>query len=225
MTTAAGAGNLGFGDGGPATAAALDAPVAARLDLTGNLFIADTLNDRIRRVDVSGNITTVAGSGEEGYFGDGGPATAAALAFPSGVAMDSAGNLFVADNENHSVRRVEAASGNITTVAGTGEAGFSGDGGPATAATLAFPFGVALDAADNLLIADTVNNRIRLVDASSGLIATVAGSGQVGSSGDGGPAQAAALAGPSSVTVGPSGNLFIVDRCNSRIRVVLAPIQ
>ena len=139
--------------------------------------------------------------------------------------MDSAGNLFVADNENHSVRRVEAASGNITTVAGTGEAGFSGDGGPATAATLAFPFGVALDAADNLLIADTVNNRIRLVDASSGLIATVAGSGQVGSSGDGGPAQAAALAGPSSVTVGPSGNLFIVDRCNSRIRVVLAPIQ
>ena len=103
MTTAAGAGNLGFGDGGPATAAALDAPVAARLDLTGNLFIADTLNDRIRRVDVSGNITTVAGTGEVGFSGDGGPAVAAWLALPEGLAVGPNGDIYIADTGNQRI--------------------------------------------------------------------------------------------------------------------------
>ena len=147
----AGTGEVGFGgEGGPATEALLASPFAVALDGAGNLFIADTSNNRIRRVDAAtGVITTVAGTGERGFGGDGGPATAALLRLPGGVALDGAGNLFITGR--HRVRRVDAATGVITTVAGTGEEGFGGDGGPATAALLAFPGGVALDRIGNLI--------------------------------------------------------------------------
>ncbi|MEE8062232.1 MAG: HYR domain-containing protein, partial [Gemmatimonadales bacterium] len=163
LTVVAGNGTRGFsGDGGPATTAALNSPFGVAVDAAGNLFIADVINNRIRKVDTSGIITTVAGNGTVGFSGDGGPATTAALAFPSGVAVDAAGNLFIADQINQRIRKVDT-SGIITTVAGNGTLGFSGDGGPATTAALANPLGVAVDAAGNLFIADSSNQRIRQV--------------------------------------------------------------
>src|SRR5262249_29052303 len=161
-----------------------------------------------------GVITTVAGTGDSGFGGDGGPATGAALAQPYAVAADAAGNLFIADWGNHRVRRVDAATGVITTVAGSGVEGYGGDGGPATSAFLASPNGVAVDGAGNVLIADTNNQRIRRVDAVTGIITTVAGTGVVGSGGDGGTATAATLGGPTGVAVDAAGNLFIADTGN-----------
>ena len=187
ITTVAGGGGRGFsGDGGPATAAALRFPLGVAVDGAGNLFIADSSNNRIRKVDGAGIITTVAGTGAFGFSGgrtghgcsfglprgrgggwsrqsgDGGPATDAALGFPEGVAVDGAGNLFIANASSRRIRKVDGA-GTITTVAGTGAFGFSGDGGPATAAALASPIGVAVDGAGNLFIADEDNRRIRAV--------------------------------------------------------------
>ena len=164
--------------------------------------------------------TTVAGLVPQDPQGDGGPATAARLWSPSGVALDGAGNLFIADPSNARVRRVDAATGVITTVAGTGEFGFGGDGGPATAARLDFSRGVTLDGAGNLFIADTYNHRVRRVDAATGIITTVAGTAVQGISGDGGPATAARLAFPSDVALDGAGNLFIADGGNRRIRRV-----
>ena len=188
------------------------------MDSSGNLFIADTFNNRIRKVDTSGNISTVAGTGTVGFSGDGDPATSAQLNFPHGVALDSSGNLFIADQDNQRIRKVDT-SGNISTVAGTGTAGFSGDGGPATSAQLAGPLGVAFDSSGNLFITETSNNRIRKVDT-SGNISTAAGTGTAGFSGDGGPATSAQLKNPTGVAVDSSGNLFIADRTNNRIRKV-----
>ena len=225
ITAVAGTIGAGFGgDGGPATAALLAFPRGVALDGAGNLFIADSSNDRVRRVDAaSGVITTVAGTGKDGSQvsdGDGGPATAALLASPESVALDGAGNLFIADLGNSRVRRVDAATGVITTVAGAGAAGFGGDGGPATAALLAFPNGVALDGAGNLFIADSSNDRVRRVDAATGVITTVAGTGVEGFSGDGGPATAARLWGPRGVALDEAGDLFIADADNNRVRRV-----
>ena len=152
-------------------------------DFIGNLYIADTFSDRIRRVDSTGTITTVAGSGERGYSGDGGPAVQAQLAIPSSIALDGDGNLYIADRFNHRIRLVDS-TGTITTVAGTGEEGFSGDGGPATEARLGSPSGVAVDGDGNLFIADFSNHRIRRVDA-AGTITTIAGTDGRGFSGDG----------------------------------------
>ncbi len=216
ITTVAGAGERG--DGGPATKARLDSPSDVTVDGAGNLFIADWGAGRIRKVDTAGVITTVAGTGERGFSGAGGPAPAARLRSPSDVAVDGAGNLFIADTSNQRIRKVDT-SGVITTVAGTGGYGFSGDGGPATAARLAFPGGVAVDGAGNLFIADTSNQRIRKVDM-AGVITTVAGTGERGFSGDGGPAPAAGLAVPEGVAVDGAGNLFIADTSNQRIRKV-----
>jgi sugar lactone lactonase YvrE len=170
------------------------------------VYIADVDNHRVRKVS-NGVITTVAGHGTAGYSGDGGQATSASLNFPEGVALDSAGNLYIADNSNHRVR--EVSNGVITTVAGNGTQGFSGDGGPATSAELTEPLGVAVDSAGNLYIADQPNNRIRKV--SGGVITTVAGGGSV--EGDGGPATSArfTLNAPAGVAVDSSGNLYIVD--------------
>ena len=234
ISTVAGAGSTGEsgggfgGDGGPATAAQLRSPAGVALDGAGNLYIADALNNRIRKVDSAGTITTVAGAGTEGFGGDGGPATAAQLYRPAGVALDGAGNLYIADFGNNRIRKVDAA-GVISTVAGagsTGESGggFGGDGGPATAARLYLPRGVALDGAGNLYIADLLNHRIRKVDA-AGVISTVAGAGSTGESGggfggDGGPAVAARLNFPVGVAVDGSGNLYIADTDNDRIRKV-----
>ena len=235
ITTYAGSGNTGAfgpiyfsGDGGPATTAQLTFPVAVAVDATGDLFIADNNNNRIRKVSISGLvINTIAGSGAVGtgggFTGDGGPATAAQLSSPSGVALDAAGNLYIADRGNNRIRRV-SPSGVISTVAGSGTAafrgdggiaGFSGDGGPATTAQLSGPSGVALDASGNFYISDSGNNRIRRVSA-SGIITTVAGSGIAGFGGDGGPATAAQLSSPSGVALDASGNLYIAD--NYRIR-------
>ena len=177
ITTVAGTGDEGFsGDGGPATSARLNRPWAIALDGAGNLYITDLRNIRIRKVDTSGTITTVAGTGEEGFSGDGGPATSAQLFGPRGVALDGAGNLYIADTGNIRIRKVDTA-GTITTVAGTGVFGFSGDGGPATSAQLNGDRGIALDGAGNLYIAEFVNRRIRKMDT-SGTITTVAGTGE-----------------------------------------------
>ena len=183
------------------------------VDGSGHLFIADFSNVVVREVDLTtGVITTVTGNGHQGYSGDGGPATAAELGGPEGVAVDASGDLFIADTGNSAIREVDHATGVITTVAGDGFQNYSGDGGPATAAELHFPNGVAVDSSGNLLIADTSNNRIREVDHATGVITTVAG-GQGGRSGfgDGGPATAAGLPLPNGVTVDASGDLFIAD--------------
>ncbi|MEM6431630.1 MAG: NHL repeat-containing protein [Deinococcota bacterium] len=229
ITTVAGSGAIGHlngsfsGDGGAATAAQLDSPGGIAIDSAGNLFIADTGNARIRKVDTTGIITTVAGNGSSGFSGDGGAATAAQLSFPFKVAVDSAGNLFIADWGDHRIRKVNTA-GIITTVAGTGTWGFSGDGGPATSAQLSRPEGIAVDNTGNLFIADSDNHRIRKVDT-SGIITTVAGSGTAswnngGFSGDGRRATAAQLNRPKGISVDSVGNLFIADSRNYRIRKV-----
>ena len=151
------------------------------MDAAGDLFIADTGNNRIREVNLAtGVITTVAGNGTCGYSGDNGPATAAELDDPTGVAVDSAGDLFIADSGNNRIREVNHATGVITTVAGNGTAGYSGDNGPATAAELTSPNGVAVDSAGDLFIADTGNDRIREVNHATGVITTVAGNGTCG---------------------------------------------
>ena len=219
ITTIAGTGERGFsGDGGPADAAQLDVPEGVAVDGSGNLYIADKLNNRIRRVDISGIITTIVGTGVRGFRGDGGPAIAAQLNLPGKIAVDSAGNLYIADSFNHRVRRVDRF-GNISTIAGTGGEGYSGDGGPAIAAQLNYPQGLALDGAGNLYIADSGNGRIRRVDA-SGAIRTIAGTGEEGSSGDGGPAIAAQLNYPQGLALDGAGNLYIADSGNGRIRRV-----
>jgi hypothetical protein len=226
ITTVAGSGPAGSGtgafsgDGGPATSAQLSEPAGAAVDAAGNLFIADQLNNRVRKVTAAtGVITTVAGTGTAGFSGDGGPASSATLSGPSGVAVDAAGNLFIADVNNHRVRKVAAATGVITTVAGTGIPGFAGDGGPATSAQLDFPTSVAVDGAGNLFIADINNHRIRKVAAATGVITTVAGGGN-SFPGDGGLATSASLRGHIGLAIDAAGNLFIADHFNSRVRKV-----
>ena len=161
VTRIAGNGGQGYsGDGGPALRASLYAPVALAVDGSGNLFIADYENNRVRKVDASGTITTVAGNGIHNHTGDGGPATSASLSSPGRVAVDGSGNLYIADADR--IRKVAPASGNITTLAGTGTAGYSGDGGPATGAQLKTPEGLAVDASGSLYIADNGNKRRKL---------------------------------------------------------------
>jgi sugar lactone lactonase YvrE len=218
ISTVAGSGANGFsGDGGPAIDAALNLPTDVAVDRAGNLFVSDNLNDRIRRVDAAtGIITTVAGTGRYGHSGDGG--TAADLRGPRGVSFDRAGNLYFADAFSHRVRRVDAVTGIITTVAGNGTRGSSGDGGPGTNATLDYPRDVAVDATDSLFISE--GDRIRRLDPATGIITTVAGGGPELFGGDGGPATAASMAGPSGVSIDPAGGLLVADALNHRIRRV-----
>jgi hypothetical protein len=241
----------GIGDGGPATQANLCTAWGLAVDGAGNLVIADTFISRVRVVAEStgtfygqamtaGDIYTVAGTGAAGFSGDGGPATSAKVNTPYEVAVDGAGNLVLADTNNKRIRVVAETTGtfygqamtagDIYTVAGNGRAGFSGDRGPATQAKLNFPGGVAVDGAGNLLIADTDNNRTRVVAASTGTfygvamtagdIYTVAGNGQAGFSGDGGPGTHAEFSSPSGVTVDGTGNLLIADELTGRVREV-----
>lgn len=216
ISTFAGTGVCGFsGDAGAATSAQLNIPWDVEVDTAGNLFIADVLNCRVRKV-TSGTITTVAGTGVCGFSGDAGAATSAQINNTGGIAVDTSGNLFIADSNNHRVRKVTA--GIITTVAGTGVAGFSGDGGAATGAQLDFPTGAVVDASGNLYIGDSVNCRIRKV--SGGIITTVAGTGACGYSGDGGPATSADLNLTRGVAADAAGNLYIADFVNCRVRKV-----
>ena len=229
ITTIAGSGETGFdggsfgGDGGPASEGRLAFPAGVATDGAGNLYIADSDNQRIRKVDSTGTITTIAGSGGTGFRGDGGPAVEAQLNYPVGMAVDGAGNLYIADSDNHRIRKVDS-SGTITTIAGTGEFGFNGDGGPAVEAQLNYPVGMAVDGAGNLYIADARNHRIRKVD-SSGTITTIAGTGELGFGGDGGPATDARLAFPTDVAVDGAGNLYIADSQNHRIRILTQVID
>lgn len=221
ISTVAGNGVKGItGDDGAASAASLNYPSGIAVDATGNLYIADYVNHRIRRVDVSsGYISTAAGTGARGFSGDGGRATNAQLSGPTGVALDAAGNLFIADAGNNRVRRVDGRTGSIASVAGSGVGGFGGDGGPATAGQLDSPGDVSVDAAGNLVISDCGNHRIRRVDWRTGVIMTVVGSGNTDFSGDGGPAVAAGCS-TAGLTVDANGNIFFADTANSRIRRV-----
>ena len=205
------------GDGGPALLAQLNLPVGMTFDGTGNLYIADSANRRIRKVSPEGTITTVAGSGIQGYDGDSGPATDAQLIYPKDVAIDEAGNLYIADSGGHAVRMVDT-TGTIWTYAGDGVSGFAGDGGPAQQARLNDPEAVEFDRAGNLYVADVRNNRVRRIDR-DGTITTVAGNGRRGFSGDGGPARSASLV-PVDLAFDTQGNLYIADAGNARIRKV-----
>jgi hypothetical protein len=221
ITTVAGTGQRGFtGDGGPAASAQLAAPNGVAVDATGNLYIADFNNNRVRKVGPNGVITTVAGNGTSGYGGDGGPATAASLRNPWDVVVASDGTMYIADTFNYRIRRVDP-NGIISTYAGTGVSGFGGDGGLATLAEINTPSGLGLDNANQLFIADTNNERVRAVDAATGVINSVAGSGQPGVSGDGGLATAATFSPPSGVAIDPRGStLFIAASDDARVRMV-----
>lgn len=232
ISTAVGNGIQGLGcDACAATSANLSLPMDVAVDAAGNLYVLERGGPfffgggghRIRRVAAAtGTITTVAGTGgAAGFSGDGGPATSARLSSPSALALDAAGNLFIADSGNHRIRRVTAATGIIITVAGNGLFGFGGDGGPATSASLAFPLGVVVDSAGNLYVADTNNRRIRKVD-SSNVITTIAGNGNPGGTGDGGPATSATFGTLSGVAVGASGDLLVADQGTLRVREVVA---
>lgn len=230
VSTIAGNGTYGFsGDGGPATKAELSYPWAGGYDAKGNLYVLDAYNNRVRMIDTNGNISTVAGSGATGcgnggYSGDNGPATSATLNCPIGLDVDAAGDLFISDYYNFVIRRVDK-TGIITTVAGTpGKPGYSGDGGPATAATIAYADRVSVNAAGNLFISDSGNDVIRRVDVVTGIIETFAGNGKFAFAGDGGPALSASFATPTGVVVTNSGDLYVGDIFNNRVReVTLTP--
>lgn len=221
ITTVAGTGTQGFsGDGGPATLAQLDSPQGLALDGNNHLYIADTHNHRIRNLDLSTGILTTVAGGAAGFSGDNGPATAARLDLPTALAVDKAGDLYIADSRNYRVRKVVAATGIIMTVAGNGTQGFSGDNGLATAASIDSPTGLTIDATGNLYLADTHNHRVRKVAAGTGVITTVAGNGALSFSGDSSSATAASLALPRGLALDVAGNLYIADTANNRIRRV-----
>jgi uncharacterized protein (TIGR03437 family) len=217
ISTIAGNGMLSYsGDGGMATAAQLNTPQAVAADSSGNFYIADTFNNVVRKVTAAGVVSTIAGNGTAGFGGDGGAATSAQLNGPQGIAVDTGGNLYVADTQNARVRKI--SGGAISTVAGNGTAGYGGDGGVATSAELNFPIGLAVDGSGNLFIADFINSRIR--EVSGGNITTVAGNGFSGYSGDGHAATSAQIKTPAGVAVDASGNLFIADTGNNVVREV-----
>ncbi|MCX6292208.1 MAG: T9SS type A sorting domain-containing protein [Bacteroidetes bacterium] len=220
----AGTGTAGFsGDGSLATAAELNMPYDLELDAAqNNLYVADAGNQRIRKINLNtGIITTIAGTGVYGYNGDGISADTATLAVPSALAMDAANNLFILDKDNARIRMISSSTGMISTVAGSGISGYTGDGGPATAATMSYQcYGLTLDASRNVFFSDMDHHCIREILDSSGIIHTVAGTGAAGFSGDGGPAALAELNGPRGLLVNRSGNLIFADQMNNRIREI-----
>lgn len=223
ISTVAGNGVSGFsGDGGPATAAEIT-PSGIAVDDSENIYIAESSNHRIRKVNSAGVITTVAGNGTLGLTGDGGAATAAAIGAPTDVTVDHSGNLYFIQYAENKIRKI-SSSGIIITIAGTGATGYSGDGGPATAATFHYPSSILTDRFDNLYIGDQLNNVIRKITVGSNNISTIAGDGTSGYFGDHGPATMAKLNNPWSMAVDDSGNVFIADSYNHVIRKVFADL-
>ncbi len=227
ITTFAGTGQSGYsGDGGPATQARFSQPFLCAPDVRGGLFVADALNHCIRYIDGKGICTTVVGTGQKGYTGDGGQAIKATLNEPYAIVLDEQQNLYIVDRLNAAIRRVEARTGVITTLAGTGAKGFAGDGGPATQAQFREPNDCFLDGQGGLLVADVADWRIRRIDLCTGTISTFAGVGKPAdrklarSSGDGGPALKAVLAGARAVCVDGKGNVYICEREGNVVRKV-----
>jgi DNA-binding beta-propeller fold protein YncE len=220
IRTIAGTGQAGYsGDGGPALQAQMQEPNDIVLDGKGRAFIADVRDHRVRVVDLaSGNIRTFAGTGEGGSAGDGGPASRAALLGPRALAFGPMGDLYICLRNDHKVRQVEMRTGIIRTVAGTGERGYTGDHGPALRATFNGPKEIAVDRQNNIVLVDTENHCIRRIETVSGVVTTVAGTGQAGGSGDGGPATAATLKRPHGACLDEVGNIFIGDSENHRVR-------
>lgn len=222
ISTVAGNGQKGYsGDGGPATQATMNEPYGVLPDRQGNLFIVDRLNAAIRRVDAkTGVMTTYAGTGQKGYSGDGGPASQAMLKEPNALDFDPQGNLYIADVTDNRIRKVDVKTGIISTVAGTGKREFTGDGGPAAQSGIQGARGVAFDRDGTWYICEREGNRIRRVDAKTGIIRTIAGTGQKGYSGDGGPALSATFNGPKWVHVGPDRLVYVVDTENQCVRQI-----
>lgn len=208
-----------FGDGGPATDAGFGGePSQLAFDAEGNLYVTDFVANQVRKIDTEGIITTIAGTGEAESTGDGGPAVEASLNGPDGLAVDAEGNVYVTEFLGHRIRKIDT-NGIITTVAGTGERASTGDEGPAIEATFYSPHDIEFDAEGNLYVAEEVGLRIRRIDA-EGIITTIAGTGERGFSGDGGPATQAQLYGPISIAFDAGGNLYIAEVSNDRIRMV-----
>jgi sugar lactone lactonase YvrE len=226
ITTLAGNGSKGYGgDGGPATSASFYNAVRVVVDPSGNVLVADQSNHRLRAIAPDGTISTIAGTGvgtpaNGSFSGDGGPATSAALNNPTALTVDANGVVYFADQFNHRIRMI-TPDGTITTIAGTGSPAFAGDGGPAIAASLNYPGGITVDSAGNVYFNDDLNYRTRRI-AADGTISTIAGSGAPGFSGDGGPATAASLNGNFGIAIDAQGNLYIADSTNNRIREVYA---
>lgn len=219
ITTIAGTGVSGYsGDAGPATAATIHNPYGIAVDHSGNTYFVDYGNHVVRKIDASGVITTIAGTGANGYNGDGIAATSALLNYPFGIATDLVGNIYVADGSNNRIRKIDP-SGMISTVAGTGVVGFSGDGGPATLAKISNMYCMAVDAGGNIFFTGNGAGRIRKIN-SAGYITTIAGNGINGFAGDGGPATAAEFSNEMGIATDAAGNVYVADRQNHRIRKI-----
>jgi streptogramin lyase len=218
ISTFAGNGTQGFsGDGGPATAAQIDNPFGLVRGPDGALWFCEYTGQRIRKVDLDGTIHTMAGNSKKGYSGDGGPALQASFNLPHEIRFDKAGNYYVADMANHAVRRVDAKTGTITTFAGTGAAGYSGDGGPANKAQLKQPHSIQFGPDGSLYICDIGNNVIRRVDMKTGNISTFAGTGKPGDTPDGSPIAGTPIKGPRSMDFDKAGNLWLVTREGNQV--------
>lgn len=219
ITTVVGTGTFGFsGDGGPATLAAIHQPEGLHIDRFGNLYFCDNSNNRVRKVDTNGIITTVAGDGDPSFGGDGGPATSAKLWGPMSVYVDEGGNIYIADAGNKRIRKVDA-DGTITTIAGTGVSGYNGDGISANSAMIGFPRGVSKGKNGNIYIGDISNRRIRMIDR-LGYISTVVGTGISGHEGDNGPATNAKILGPKDIVFDKYGNMYFADGGTDRVKKV-----
>ncbi len=222
ITTIAGTGNGGFnGDNIAATSAELAVPGSVCTDSIGNVYVADGINHRIRKIDVStGVITTIAGTGSQGYGGDGGPAINAKLNGPGGVSMDKNGNIYIADYWNERIRKIEASTGLIYTIAGIGVSGYSGDSGPATNAKISTPGQAFSDSYGNVFFTEVNNSTVRKVDAITGIITTVAGDGTQGYTGDNGPSENAKLNKPFGIFIDSVNNIYIDEWGNGTIRKI-----